>query len=224
MKTLVFAPHPDDETLSCGGYLLKEHKKGNLTKVVLITGGRTGPNLVNAVNLADERNNEFISACKRLSAEYEIYGFENNFFEGDKTKVIERIIKTIKNFKPEIVLIPQKEDIHRIHGDVYYAVKEAVYHCETGAYNSHSNGGIPRINLFCYESPKSELQIKGVNVCDISDFFDEKIKIFSECYKSQNVREFQVWPKLRTEYWGEKIKVKYGEAFMPDEIARLLIE
>ena len=38
MKKLVIAPHPDDEILGCGGYLLKSKNNGDLISWLIITG------------------------------------------------------------------------------------------------------------------------------------------------------------------------------------------
>ena len=37
MKTLVIAPHPDDETLGVGGTIIKRIKKGHKVALLLIT-------------------------------------------------------------------------------------------------------------------------------------------------------------------------------------------
>ena len=37
MRTLVVAPHPDDELLGCGGTLLKKYSKGQTIGWILIT-------------------------------------------------------------------------------------------------------------------------------------------------------------------------------------------
>ena len=36
-KTVVIAPHFDDELLGCGGTMLRKAKEGNITSVILVT-------------------------------------------------------------------------------------------------------------------------------------------------------------------------------------------
>lgn len=227
MKSLIFSPHPDDETLSCGGYILKELSKGSQVKVVLLTAGATGAR--KGLNVDDKeffeiRCHDFETAVKKLGVEnYEIYGWGNDFFKDNETSVIEKIINSIKTFKPEIVMCPQPEDTHRVHRATYIAVKESLYHCVTGAYNSHSEGALPKMNLFFYESPESDMDSNATHVCDISDFFGKKMEIFEQSYPNQAVEPFVSWPRTRAEHWGLKAGVKYGEAFKPAAIAKYLI-
>src|SRR3989339_515903 len=39
-KIMIFAPHPDDETLGCGGVLAKRIKEGYEPVIVLVTDGQ----------------------------------------------------------------------------------------------------------------------------------------------------------------------------------------
>ena len=39
MKTLVIAPHPDDETLGCGGTILKHLDNHDSVTIMLVTDG-----------------------------------------------------------------------------------------------------------------------------------------------------------------------------------------
>ena len=43
-KVLVVAPHPDDETLGCGGTLLKHKKNGNTIYWMIVTNVDTDKN------------------------------------------------------------------------------------------------------------------------------------------------------------------------------------
>lgn len=45
-RIVVFAPHPDDETLGCGGTVAKEASDGNIVHIVFVTDGRNSHKIV----------------------------------------------------------------------------------------------------------------------------------------------------------------------------------
>ena len=55
-KILVFAPHPDDETIGCGGTLLKHKENGDEISCVLATDLRKFKNL--SKELVSEKEKE----------------------------------------------------------------------------------------------------------------------------------------------------------------------
>ena len=44
MKILIFAPHPDDAEIGCGGTIAKHIAKGDQVKIIYITSGERGGN------------------------------------------------------------------------------------------------------------------------------------------------------------------------------------
>ncbi|QFJ54987.1 PIG-L deacetylase family protein [Pseudobutyrivibrio xylanivorans] len=62
-KILIIAPHPDDESIGCGGLLLKY---GNQCDVVCLTDGRQGQGDVTPCRLAKIRKYEFVEAMKNV--------------------------------------------------------------------------------------------------------------------------------------------------------------
>ncbi len=38
-KVLVFAPHPDDETIGCGGIIASHYRHGDPVKVIILSNG-----------------------------------------------------------------------------------------------------------------------------------------------------------------------------------------
>jgi LmbE family N-acetylglucosaminyl deacetylase len=60
-KILVLAPHPDDESIGCGGLLLKYSK---ITDVICLTDGRYGGKGENFTETIQERRAEFVSSME----------------------------------------------------------------------------------------------------------------------------------------------------------------
>ena len=58
-KVLVFAPHPDDETIGAGGYIRESVDRGAVVRIILVTDG-------NKHNLEAKRYQEFRNAARIL--------------------------------------------------------------------------------------------------------------------------------------------------------------
>lgn len=67
---VVLAPHPDDESLGCGGLVALKRELGVPVTVVFMTDGAgSHPTFVDAVELADRRRQEALTACTRLGVD-----------------------------------------------------------------------------------------------------------------------------------------------------------
>jgi LmbE family N-acetylglucosaminyl deacetylase len=66
---IVFAPHPDDETLGCGGTIVRKLAQGAEVEVVFITDGSRSHDLIPSKELATLRRSEALNACSVLGVE-----------------------------------------------------------------------------------------------------------------------------------------------------------
>jgi N-acetyl-1-D-myo-inositol-2-amino-2-deoxy-alpha-D-glucopyranoside deacetylase len=83
-RTLLFVhPHPDDESIACGGVIARYGTEGVRTVVVTCTGGEAGENLggidLGDVSLVDHRRRELDEAVRVLGvARHERLGFRDS--------------------------------------------------------------------------------------------------------------------------------------------------
>ena len=118
---LVVAPHADDETLGCGGTILRSIDEGVNVHWLLVT------NMSRESGFSDtdiqQRNNEIRSV-------HDKYGFaslrELNLPPAQldtipTTELIDRISAVVHDIKPEQVLVPYRNDAHSDHERVYDA-------------------------------------------------------------------------------------------------------
>ncbi len=122
MKTLVVAPHPDDEVLGVGGTLLRRKGEGVETAWLVVTGisaefGWT-PEQVQSRKIEIEKNTE-------------TFGFESVFELGFPTtkldtipmgELISKISDCFNFFQPEEIFVPHPSDVHTDHRIVFDAV------------------------------------------------------------------------------------------------------
>ena len=116
-KTLVIAPHADDEILGCGGTLLKRNKHGTELGWLLIT--KPLSNKTWNESFIETRKSELLKVKKVLNIK------KTNFFELNipcttldtfsQNKLINYISEVINQFKPQEIFLPHPGDIHSDH-------------------------------------------------------------------------------------------------------------
>lgn len=114
---LLIAPHPDDETLGCGGTLARLKENNCHIKVIIVTDGNnvreaSGKNVSDAVS---QRQKETINALQLLGInDIEFFTEPDGFFEHTPafTKQLETILDT---FQPQWIFTPSVLDYHRDH-------------------------------------------------------------------------------------------------------------
>ena len=115
MRVLVVAPHPDDETLGCGGTLLRHKNEGDMIYWNIVTSA--GKDFGWSKENIKKREKEITDVCK-------YYEFNKIFnFKLPTTKIDTIPIATIaKKFsalyneiEPEIIYIPFAKDVHSDH-------------------------------------------------------------------------------------------------------------
>lgn len=123
MKTLVVAPHPDDELLGCGGTLLRRTAEGSTVAWLLITaiteeGGWSADRIA-------QRSLEIEKVCKGLGVASEHFyplGFPTAQLDrAPMDTLVSRISSVFKEFEPEEVLLPYPGDVHSDHRIVFEA-------------------------------------------------------------------------------------------------------
>lgn len=218
-KIMVFAGHPDDELISCGGTLLKYQKLGSEIFVVVSTTGIGGyTKKEDKETILDQRENELKLVSEILKCEFIELGYLN--MEINRKK-ISKITNLIRDYKPQVILIPHYTDFHRVHRNLSLIAREAIYHCSTGkAYGGHGRSWRP-YGVYYYESPSCKFQyIEGsvFIVVDIEKYWEQKKEIFNKIYVSQKevLERVIEWAEDTAILRGNEIDAQYGEAYIPE--------
>ena len=111
-KVLVFVPHPDDETLGCGGTLARLAPLCPV-KVVLVTDGGGAGGLPDGAGAV--RQGEFVRALARLGVTDSLQlNQPDGSFEASPT-LKQQIETLLQDFQPNWVILPSPLDYHRDH-------------------------------------------------------------------------------------------------------------
>jgi len=129
-RALVFAPHPDDETLGCGGALALKRKAGaELLLAVVTDGSRSHSRLMPPPRLAEQRRKEVLEAAGELGIPAEavtFFDFREELLRDRKEELAEKTLKTLEEFRPGQIFIPYRRDRHPDHEIVNRAVLDAI--------------------------------------------------------------------------------------------------
>jgi len=174
-KILVVAVHPDDETLGCGGSLLKYKANGDEIHWLIITEAKVIDGF--SQDSIDIRTQEI----KKVKKAYNFDSVVNlklptmRVDELSISELIMQISKVIKDIQPNIIFLPFKGDVHSDHRKIF----EASYSCT----KSFRYPFIKKIYMMetlseteFAPSTKEDSFIPNVFV-DVSGFFEKKIEI-----------------------------------------------
>ena len=181
MNILVFAPHPDDAAIGCGGTISKLSKK-NKVIVVYMTSGEGGSLSVPEKKLARLREKEAKDAARVLGVKKTVFLRQpDGFLEFNKPNR-QKIVSIIRREKPGVVFTPYGKDLHRDHRVTTELVLDSVWKA-SGPWLKSAGGKPWRAEkVFCYETwtPIQEPE----HFEDVSKAIGVKARAI-KCFKSQ---------------------------------------
>lgn len=214
-KILFVAPHPDDETLGCGGTILKHKDAGHEIYWLILTQANQ--------KLSDLE--DFVSFQKDyISKAAKSYGFKDyvqlHFTEIELDKypfvdIVDSIKKVFDHIKPNIIYVQNRSDVQSDHRLLF----DAVYACT-------KNFRAPYLKKILMYETLSETEfvpalqnnafVPNVFV-DITEYLERKLEIMrlfsTETMSDPYPRSDHAIRGLAS-YRGSRVGVKYAEAFM----------
>ena len=117
-KILILAPHADDESIGCGGLLLKYASQCD---VIFLTDGRHGDIDIESSRMIEIRKKEFTSVMNKLEVNsFNLLGIEDTKLESNYN-----IFKEILFNEYDYICIPNNLDQHPDHKAVTKHIKKA---------------------------------------------------------------------------------------------------
>ena len=223
---IAFGVHPDDVELSCAGVLLVEKNKGKKTGIIDLTQGELGTR-----GDAATRMKEADAAAKILGVDIrDNLKMADGFFQNDETHQ-RKIIESLRNYQPEIILCNAVTDRHPDHGRSAKMVEDAAFlsglgKIETVKDGSKQNPWRPKYVLHYIQ----DRFLQPNFVFDISSVFEQKLEAI-KAYDSQfhtgkadgpqtyiSTPEFLDSVVYRHKWFGKMIGVKYAEGFISNKM------
>lgn len=214
-KVLVFAVHPDDETLGCGGALLKHKAKGDYIYWLIATGIKEEQGFEKSKVLREEGEIESVAKMYNFDGVYRLGLPPMKLDELPMSKIINKISEVVDKIKPNVVYLPFRGDVHTDHRVIFDA-----------AYSCIKNFRHPFVKKILMMETISETEFSSNldetafipnYLIDISDFLDKKLDII-KIYKGEigkhpfprsleNIRALAI-------FRGAMAGCKYAEGFM----------
>jgi N-acetylglucosamine malate deacetylase 1 len=216
MRVLTIAPHPDDETLGCGGTLLKHKSAGDEIFWLIVTQGFE-PVWSNEVIQQKSGEIDSVSAAYGFSKTIKL-GFPSTRLDAVAThELISGIGDSIRDIQPGIVYLNHAGDIHSDHRVIFDATMSALK-----PFNTHRHG-VRRILSYEVLSSTDAMPPNASRAFipsvfnDISPFLEQKLRIMaefkSEIHSGPFPRSLENIRALAT-YRGSTIGCEFAEAFM----------
>ena len=213
-NVLVIAVHPDDETLGCGGTLLKHAFEGDLIHWLLIT---------NITEAKGYPKNTIKKRAKEISDVAAAYGFSsvtNLDYEPIKLgsipfeALVNNISDRIGSIKPGIIYVNYHSDVHSDH--------QIVFKATISASKNFRHPFIIKIAMYEtlseteFAPPHVDISFQPNYFVNIDNFIDKKCEIM-KIYKTELMND--PYPRsLRTirslaQLRGSRAGFNYAEAF-----------
>ena len=211
-RILIVSSHPDDEAICSGGLIMLAKKQKAKVFVLYMSTGSSRQLSTNGMTDERDRLEEAEQAANYGGFDY-LIGFEDTSTKVDtlpQKDMIEVIEDTVKDFKPEIVVIPYRNSYSQDHRAVAEACISAFRPIPE---NLHPQ---PKMILEIEEVCRWPVASNPNFYFNITDVFEEKLELYA-CHATQFVKEphYRSFENLRrlAGLRGSEIGVKYAEAY-----------
>jgi len=180
-KILIISPHPDDETLGCGGTILKHKDKGDEINWLIVTKMFEKHGWKKKEIFLRKKEIKNVSKQYKFKKVFELNLPASRLDEINISKIIKKFVDIIKLSRPNTIYLPFSSDVHTDHQITYKAAKSCLkwfrhpYIKNALMYEtvSETNFNFSTKNFF---NPNRFI--------DITNQFEKKIKIM-QLYKSE---------------------------------------
>ncbi len=137
-RSVVFSPHPDDETLGCGGLIIKKRQAGARVQVIFMTdGSQSHASAMSPREAAALRRGEALAATRELGLGSEdvcFLEFPDRELAANSEGAVERVRSVLRQFQPDEIYTSSRFDTTPDHLATNRIVHSAVQ-AEGGAFD-----------------------------------------------------------------------------------------
>ncbi len=223
LDVLAVGAHPDDVELGCSGVLIKEIKRGKKAGIIDLTQGEMGTR-----GTIETRFTEACEAARIIGVHVrENLKLRDGFFLNDETNQF-KLIKSIRQYQPEIVIGNVLEDRHPDHGRAGNLIYDACFLSGLSKIETKNDDGSlqekwrPKY-LFHYLQDRFYEPDLIVDITEVWEQRLESIKAYKTQFHNTDSQEPQTYissPEFleaiiaRARLLGKRIGVQFAEGFI----------
>lgn len=185
LRVIVIGAHPDDCDECAAGAAVQWAAMGHQVKFLSLTNGDAGHQSQGGGALAKRRRAEAQEVARRLGiAEYEV--LDNHDGELQPTlKVRLQVIRRIRQWKADVVILPRPNDYHPDHRNTGLVVQDAAYMVIVPNVASDTPPlAYNPVFLYCQDRFQKPNPFQPDIAIDIDEVYDQKIDAF-DAHESQ---------------------------------------
>jgi LmbE family N-acetylglucosaminyl deacetylase len=216
-QVLAIGAHPDDIEFGCAAILIKEIKRGNRVKLLVLSRGEAGTG-----GTPELRERESREASRMMGAEIEFLDFGGDCRIEYTLENRLRIAAEIRKLRPAIVLAPDiSENQHPDHAVAGRLTRDACRLARYGGVDALKPAPVHKIgNLYFYNITQHIGRIPDV-VIDISDVAGVWEAVMS-CHGSQTAQKKYIdLQKTGARLLGLTIGVEYASGLFANDPVRV---
>lgn len=214
-SVLVIAPHPDDETLGCGGTLLRHVFQGDNVHWLIMSTIDEGVGYGRAYMQSRKKEIDKVAEAYGFASTRQADFITTKLDTYPKSDLVSEVSSYVSEVEPDVLYLPFRNDVHSDHTAVF----DAVVACT----KSFRYPSVRKVR--CYETlSETEFSVRPGEAgfypnlwVDISEYIERKIEIMCIYEGEFGVHPFprsELTMKALSNYRGVVAGVMAAEAFM----------
>jgi N-acetylglucosamine malate deacetylase 1 len=172
VNVIVIAPHPDDESIGCGGTICLHRLRGDRVAVVYLSSGELGLKEMPAADARRIREAEACAAAKVLDVSHLVFLRYRDGHVGKEAHAVAADVRAmLKSEKPGLVYLPHENEGHPDHAAALGVMREAL---------DGDTAGAPTLLTYEVWTPLPEYY----HVEDVTPVMGRKLEAI-RCHRSQ---------------------------------------
>ena len=172
-RILVLSPHPDDESIGCGGTLRKHVLARDQVQVVFLTSGEKGGHGRPPEETGRLREKEAAEAARILGISSLEFWREPDGALRALEPVVKRLRKKVKDWRPDVIYVTHDREMHPDHRASVRLVRKA--------FSSPGTRGVkPSVLMYEVWTPIQRMD----EIVDVSPYIETKLAAI-RAYKTQ---------------------------------------